>query len=50
MGNSIITTGKVLRQIVIGFQLLTSGELFNFALMHDAIHLGIISSQLKTMQ
>ena len=50
MGNSIITTGKVLRQIVIGFQLLTSGELFNFALMHEAIHLGIISSQLKTMQ
>lgn len=32
------------------FQLMTSGELFNFALMHEAIHLGIISSQLKTMQ
>ncbi|WP_274654627.1 DinB family protein [Paenibacillus humicola] len=32
------------------FQFLTSGELFNFALMHEAIHLGIISSQLKAMQ
>lgn len=32
------------------FQFMTSGELFNFALMHEAIHLGIISSQLKTIQ
>ncbi|MGG1554290.1 DinB family protein [Paenibacillus ferrarius] len=32
------------------FQFITSGELFNFALMHEAIHLGIISSQLKAMQ
>ncbi|WP_123042848.1 DinB family protein [Cohnella candidum] len=29
------------------FQFTTSGELFNFALMHEAIHLGVISSQLK---
>ncbi|RIX48658.1 DinB family protein [Paenibacillus nanensis] len=32
------------------FQFPTSGELFNFALMHEAIHLGIISSQLKAIQ
>lgn len=32
------------------FQFMTSGELFNFALMHEAIHLGIISSQLKAIQ
>ncbi|MGO4109730.1 DinB family protein [Paenibacillus sp. YAF4_2] len=32
------------------FQFITSSELFNFALMHEAIHLGIISSQLKAMQ
>lgn len=32
------------------FQFITSGELFNFALMHEAIHLGIISSQLKAIQ
>ncbi|OXM85673.1 DinB family protein [Paenibacillus rigui] len=32
------------------FQFLSSGELFNFALMHEAIHLGIISSQLKAIQ
>jgi len=32
------------------FQFMSSGELFNFALMHEAIHLGIISSQLKAMQ
>lgn len=32
------------------FQFMTSGELFNFALMHEAIHLGIISSHLKAMQ
>ncbi|WP_372631177.1 DinB family protein [Cohnella sp.] len=25
----------------------TSGELFNFALVHEAIHLGVITSQLK---
>ncbi|MFD0587298.1 DinB family protein [Paenibacillus sp. GCM10027627] len=29
------------------FKFHTSGELFNFALMHEAIHLGVISSQLK---
>ncbi|MDR9857188.1 DinB family protein [Paenibacillus sp. VCA1] len=32
------------------FQFGTSGELFNFALMHEAIHLGTISSQLKALQ
>ncbi|MFC4807924.1 DinB family protein [Paenibacillus sp. GCM10023250] len=32
------------------FQFMTSGELFNFALMHEAMHLGIISSQLKAME
>jgi len=31
------------------FQFATSGELFNFALMHEAIHLGIISGQLKAI-
>ncbi|MCH5584419.1 DinB family protein [Shimazuella sp. AN120528] len=29
------------------FQFNTGGELFNFALMHEAIHLGTISSQMK---
>ncbi|MCZ8519592.1 MULTISPECIES: DinB family protein [Paenibacillus] len=29
------------------FQFNTAGELFNFALIHEAIHLGMISSQLK---
>ncbi|MFX3633998.1 MAG: DinB family protein [Candidatus Pristimantibacillus sp.] len=29
------------------FQFNTAGELFNFALIHEAIHLGTISSQLK---
>ncbi|MFK7691895.1 DinB family protein [Paenibacillus sp. HJGM_3] len=29
------------------FQFISAGELFNFALMHEAIHLGVISSQLK---
>ncbi|GAA3412437.1 DinB family protein [Paenibacillus hodogayensis] len=29
------------------FQFATAGELFNFALMHEAIHLGVISSQIK---
>ncbi|MFE5322090.1 DinB family protein [Paenibacillus sp. NPDC056579] len=29
------------------FQFVTAGELFNFALLHEAIHLGVISSQLK---
>jgi hypothetical protein len=29
------------------FQFHTAGELFNFALMHEAIHLGTISSQMK---
>lgn len=32
------------------FQFDTSGELFNFAQVHEAIHLGTISSQLKAMQ
>jgi hypothetical protein len=32
------------------FQFMTAGELFNFALMHEAIHLGIISSQIKLLQ
>ncbi|WP_136605445.1 DinB family protein [Paenibacillus dokdonensis] len=29
------------------FQFNTAGELFNFAIIHEAIHLGTISSQLK---
>jgi hypothetical protein len=29
------------------FQFDTAGELFNFALMHEAMHLGVISSQMK---
>ncbi|RKN86113.1 DinB family protein [Paenibacillus ginsengarvi] len=29
------------------FQFATAGQLFNFALMHEAIHLGVISSQIK---
>ncbi|WP_079912517.1 DinB family protein [Paenibacillus sp. 32352] len=32
------------------FQFNTAGELFNFALMHEAIHLGVISSQLKLVK
>jgi hypothetical protein len=28
----------------------TAGELFNFALMHEAIHLGVTSSQLKLIK
>jgi len=32
------------------FQFDTAGELFNFALIHEAIHLGTISSQLKVVQ
>ncbi|MCP1309261.1 DinB family protein [Paenibacillus tyrfis] len=32
------------------FQFSTAGELFNFALIHEAIHLGTITSQLKTIQ
>lgn len=32
------------------FQFITAGELFNFALMHEAIHLGTISSQFKLIQ
>ncbi|QRG70367.1 DinB family protein [Brevibacillus choshinensis] len=28
----------------------TAGELFNFALVHEGIHLGTVSSQLKAMQ
>ncbi|MGG3505214.1 DinB family protein [Paenibacillus lautus] len=31
------------------FQFNTAGELFNFALIHEAIHLGTISSQLKVV-
>ncbi|WP_019640425.1 DinB family protein [Paenibacillus fonticola] len=31
------------------FQFNIAGELFNFALIHEAIHLGTISSQLKTL-
>ncbi|WP_336776500.1 DinB family protein [Paenibacillus sp. MMO-58] len=31
------------------FQFHTAGELFNFALIHEAIHLGTISSQLKIL-
>lgn len=31
------------------FQFNTAGELFNFALIHEAIHLGTISSQLKVL-
>ncbi|MEC0090866.1 DinB family protein [Paenibacillus macquariensis] len=29
------------------FQFVTAGELFNFALMHESIHLGVLMSQLK---
>ncbi|GMK39762.1 formate dehydrogenase [Paenibacillus sp. CCS19] len=32
------------------FQFTTAGELFNFALMHEAIHLGVISSQIKLLR
>ena len=32
------------------FSFVTAGELFNFALMHEAIHLGVISSQLKLVK
>ncbi len=32
------------------FQFMTPGELFNFALMHEAIHHGTISSQLKVLR
>jgi hypothetical protein len=32
------------------FQFLSAGELFNFALIHEAIHLGTISSQFKIVQ
>jgi hypothetical protein len=31
------------------FQFNTAGELFNFALIHEAIHFGTISSQLKVL-
>lgn len=31
------------------FRFETAGELFNFALMHESIHLGVITSQLKTI-
>lgn len=29
------------------FQFISAGELFNFALMHEAIHLGVVSRQIK---
>jgi hypothetical protein len=32
------------------FTFATAGELFNFALMHEAIHFGVISSQLKLVK
>lgn len=32
------------------FQFVTAGELTNFALMHEAIHLGVITSQLKLVK
>lgn len=32
------------------FQFVTAGELFNFALMHEAIHLGVIASQMKFLK
>ncbi|EST52111.1 hypothetical protein T458_27950 [Brevibacillus panacihumi W25] len=32
------------------FQFATAGELFNFALIHEALHLGVISSQLKLIK
>jgi len=31
------------------FQFMSTGELFNFALLHEAIHFGTISSQLKVL-
>lgn len=31
------------------FEFNTAGELFNFALIHESIHLGTISSQLKVV-
>ncbi|GIP38030.1 hypothetical protein J31TS4_13100 [Paenibacillus sp. J31TS4] len=32
------------------FQFVTAGELFNFALIHEALHLGVLSSQLKLIK
>jgi hypothetical protein len=32
------------------FTFVTAGELFNFALMHEATHLGVITSQLKLVK
>ena len=32
------------------FQFATAGDLFNFALIHEAIHFGVISSQLKLIK
>lgn len=41
---------KLLTPYAMGpFQFHTAGELFNFALIHEAIHLGTISSQLKVL-
>ncbi|MDP4096802.1 DinB family protein [Paenibacillus sp. P96] len=43
-----ILDAKLEAPFVMGpFQFDTAGELFNFALMHEATHLGTISSQLK---
>jgi hypothetical protein len=42
---------KLQASFVMGpFQFDTAGELFNFALMHEAIHLGVISSQMKLIE
>lgn len=46
MLNEVLKTPFVLGP----FQFGTSGELFNFGLIHEAIHLGTISSQLKAFQ
>lgn len=41
---------KLLASFIFGpFQFNTAAELFNFALIHEAIHLGTISSQLKVL-
>ncbi|KRE99353.1 hypothetical protein ASG89_27725 [Paenibacillus sp. Soil766] len=31
------------------FQFITAGELFNFALIHEAIHLGTVTSQIRVL-
>ncbi|AYB44128.1 DinB family protein [Paenibacillus lautus] len=46
--NSDMLEEKLSTPYVMGpFQFSTAGELFNFALLHEAIHLGTISSLLK---